>query len=263
MKTIDRQFIGGWYKDKPDKRDYLYRVFKLTLPSILPPRIDMRNKCSAIEDQGNLGSCTAHAGVGNIEFVDLLDPGYREASKLFLYYVTRYLLGTVNEDSGAYLRTTAKAAAQFGVCNEKDWPYIIRKFAVKPTDSCYEDALKHRVTHYFRLTSLYELKSCLAEGYPFMFGFTVYRSCLTKKVTATGKIPFPSWWDKIRGSIGGHAILAVGYDDNMSIGNYKGALLIRNSWGTGWGEQGYGWLPYNYIKTGLANDFWTVRKIEE
>jgi len=258
-----RNIKFGWLKDKPDHRDFQYRIWKQVLPAILPSCIDLRNKCSAIEDQEDLGSCTAQAGAGCIEFVDLLDPGFRDVSKLFLYYVTRYLLGTVDEDGGAYLRTTAKAAAEFGVCSEDLWSYIVSKFRDKPPEYCYKDAINHQITHYFRLTSLYEAKACLAEGYPFMFGFMIYSSCLTERVSTTGKIPFPSWWDKLRGALGGHAIDAVGYDDDIRIGAHKGAFLIRNSWGKSWGEQGYGWLPYNYIKKGLADDLWTIRKIEQ
>lgn len=247
----------GWKKDRPDKRDWLYswRPYK----GIIPRRVDLRDRCSAIEDQGNLGSCVGNATVGNVEFLDrFTTDSFREASRLFVYYNARKMIGMEDEDSGCHIRDAVKSLVSKGVCSEGLWPYEVRKFAVPPSDECYTDALEHQVTEYRRIQNLEEMKACLAEGYPVVMGFYVYKSCMADEVTRTGHIPFPSCIERYRGGpLGGHAVMACGYNDDTQ------ELIIRNSWGTGWGDKGYGYLPYKFITESLADDFWTIRKIEE
>jgi len=239
----------------------------------LPPAVDLRPWCSPVEDQGALGSCTAHAGVGIIEYYECKAFGrHTDASRLFLYKVTRNLM-KAKGDTGAYLRTTIGAMVLFGVPPEEYWPYTDgeKKFDAEPNAFTYAFASNFQTIKYFRHdppnTSpgklLDKLKTYLAKGHPAMFGFTVYSSI--EQADKTGRIPYPSSKEKIEG---GHAVVAVGYDDKMKIKNTHnkaqttGALLIRNSWGTGWGEDGYGWLPYEYVLKGLAEDFWTILKKE-
>lgn len=256
MEKLQRN-LKGWLKDKPDPRDFFYaRTFRVK--TILPSKIDLRDKCSFVEDQGPLGSCVGNAVAGAIEFVDLQDKTFRDASRLFIYFNARRMIGKEKEDSGCYIRDAAKSVANEGVCPEFLWPYNVSQFAVSPSKDCYTDALNHQVTSYYRLKTLMEIRFCLAAGFPVIFGFMVYRSALTDKVAKTGIIPYPTWWERLWGPEGGHAVLAVGYDDK------KEQIIFRNSWGTGWGDKGYGYLPYKYFTTdGMADDFWTIRKIEE
>jgi len=239
----------------------------------IPGAMDLREWCSPVEDQRMLGSCTAHAGVGIIEYYERKAFGkYIDASRLFLYKVTRNLM-KMKGDTGAYLRTTMGAMVLFGVPPEEYWPYTDEEtgFDREPSAFCYAFAQNYQTIKYYRHDPpgttgeavLKKLKAYLAAGHPAMFGFTVYNSI--EQAEEIGKIPFPSAKEKIEG---GHAVAAVGYDDKMKIKNKyggketTGALLIRNSWGKGWGEKGYGWLPYEYVLRGLAEDFWAVLKKE-
>ena len=291
MEEMNQELAMGWIPDLPDFRDYTleHEEIKPMLEDMrvgepekasLPSSEDLRTWCSSIENQLSLGSCTAQAGVGLIEYYERRAFGMHiDASRLFLYKVTRNLMGLAG-DTGAYLRTTMGAMALMGVPPEKYWPYTDRKhpgpagertFDAEPSAFLYSFAKSYQAIRYYRLdppgtplaTILQRVKAFVAAGLPSMFGFTVFSSI--GQARSTGKIPFPCPGERIRG---GHAIVAVGYDDAMKIRNSicgketTGALLIRNSWGTGWGDGGYGWLPYDYILRGMAKDWWTVLKKE-
>jgi C1A family cysteine protease len=263
----------GWQRDLPDIRDYSpehEKIEKLFLKSkaLKPSKagtktsVDLTQWCSPIEDQGQLGSCTANAGAGLIEYYERRAFGeHLDVSRLFLYKVTRKLLHQTG-DTGAWLRTTMKAMVLFGMPPEEYYPYDISKFDDEPSAFCYAFARNYQGINYYRLDTtglaasqlLDRLKNFLAAGYPSMFGFTVYNFGNEK-----GEFEFPGPNDPVQG---GHAIVAVGYDDNRKIGKAKGALKIRNSWGTSWGEGGYGWLPYSYVEAELADDFWSLFKAE-
>jgi C1A family cysteine protease len=272
----------GWIPDYPDFRDFTEKTEEIKMvlgqkkvlkAKNMPKSIDLREWCSPIEDQGSIGSCTAQAGAGVIEYYDKRSFGrHIDASRLFLYKVTRNLMKTKG-DTGAYLRKTMGAMVLFGVPPEDYWPYTDdeKGFDQEPPAFCYAFALNYQAIRYFRHDSLgtkaeeilQKVKTYLSKSHPSMFGFTVYNSI--EQAESTGRIPFPSSKERIEG---GHAIIAVGYDDKMKIKNKfgkietTGALLIRNSWGKEWGEKGYGWLPYEYILKGLAEDFWSILKKE-
>ena len=272
----------GWIPDYPDFRDYTEKTEEIKLvlgqkkvlkAKNMPESIDLREWCSPVEDQGSIGSCTAQAGAGVIEYYEKRSfGGHTDASRLFLYKVTRNLMKTKG-DTGAYLRKTMGAMVLFGVPPEDYWPYTDdeKGFDQEPPAFCYAFAQNYQTIRYFRHDSLgskaeeilRKVKTYLSKSHPSMFGFTVYNSI--EQAESTGRIPFPSSKERIEG---GHAIVAVGYDDKMKIKNKfgkietTGALLIRNSWGKEWGEKGYGWLPYEYILKGLAEDFWSILKKE-
>ncbi len=272
----------GWIPDYPDFRDYteetaevrsVFTAARGLRAKSSQASVDLRQWCSPIEHQGALGSCTAHAGAGVIEYYERRSIGkHIDASRLFLYKVTRNLM-KMKGDTGAYLRKTMGAMVLFGVPPEEYWPYSDdkEKFDQEPPAFCYAFAQNYQTVKYFRHDTpgtkageiLGKVKAHLSKGHPAMFGFTVYSSI--EQAEKTGRIPFPSSRDRIEG---GHAVAAVGYDDKMKIKNKfgkietTGALLIRNSWGREWGEEGYGWLPYEYVLKGLAEDFWSILKKE-
>jgi C1A family cysteine protease len=238
----------------------------------LPGAADLRQWCSPIEDQGRLGSCTAQAGVALVEYFERRAFGkHIDASRLFLYKVTRNLM-RVTGDTGAFLRTTMKAMTLFGVPPEEYWPYDISGFDREPPAFCYAFAQNFEAIRYYRLDPptttpedlLQRIKAALSTGLPSMFGFTVFSSI--EQADDTGEIPYPTSGER---TLGGHAVVAIGYDDGKVIRNTggagresRGALMIRNSWGPGWGDQGYGWLPYDYVLTGLAVDWWSLLRNE-
>ena len=245
----------GWLPDLPDHRDQLYAA-PIPLLAVLPAKIDLTSLCPPVYDQGLLGSCTANAIAAAFQF-DLLKQSAPTAftpSRLFIYYNERVLEGTVASDSGAQLRDGIKSVAKTGDCPESEWPYAIAKFRTKPPAQCYRDAVRHTAVSYQRLTPvLSQLRGCLASGYPFVFGFTVYESFETAAVAQTGHAPLPAAAER---SLGGHAVLGVGYDDRRQW------FIVRNSWGAKWGLKGYFTLPYAYLMDAdLTADFWTIRMV--
>ncbi|MGE1155538.1 C1 family peptidase [Pseudomonas kitaguniensis] len=243
----------GWIRDLPDHRDHLYAAPSAMLAA-LPPSVDLRPHCPPVYDQGQLGSCTANGIAGAIQFDRMkqkLTPLF-EPSRLFIYYNERVIEHTVDSDSGAMIRTGIKSVGVQGDCPESEWPYDITKFTVKPPQKCYTDAKKYKAIQYQKVAqNLNQMKGCLAAGYPFVLGFSVYESLESKEVTKTGIVPMPASTEKM---LGGHCVLAVGYDDA------KQRFIIRNSWGETWGMKGYGTLPYGYLMDeNLASDFWTIR----
>jgi C1A family cysteine protease len=282
MSETNEKLGMGWLPDYPDFRDYsldhesikpMIEKTGVTGPTKakITTKEDLRPWCSPIENQGSLGSCTANAGAGIMEYYERRAFGkHIDASRLFLYKATRNLLNWTG-DTGAFLRSTMEAMVLFGVPPEEYWPYKISDFDIEPPAFCYAFAQNYQAIKYVRLDPpgtpknelVDRLKTMIMAGLPSMFGFTVFSSI--DQVGDDGKIPYPCGKEKI---LGGHAIAAVGYDNNAKIKNTlcgketTGALLIRNSWGTGWGEKGYGWLPYEYVLTGLATDWWTLLKTE-
>jgi C1A family cysteine protease len=242
----------GWMRDQPDQRDFLYSAVR-RVPATLPGSVDLRSGCPPVEDQGALGSCTGNAIVGALEFLELKDNlPLVDLSRLFVYYNERVMEHTVQSDAGAQIRDGIKSVSKQGVCSEAKWPYVISKFAVKPPAKCYTEALKHRIVEYHRLATVDEMRACLAEGYPFVFGFTVYESFESQQVAKTGTVPMPRKSERV---LGGHAVLGVGYSDRQK------RFIVRNSWGTGWGKQGYFTIPYAYLANpDLASDFWVVHR---
>lgn len=244
----------GWLPDLPDFRDYTFSGE--TAVANLPPVVDLRASDAPIYNQGNLGSCTGNSIGGMFQFVNKKTAGIDFVpSRLFIYYNERKMMGTVSKDSGAYIRDGIKSIAKKGVCKETTWAYDITKFKNKPSDAAYTEALAHQAIQYQRIDdTVTSMKQCLADGFPFVFGFTMYDSFRSDPVTKTGVVPMP---DKSEKCLGGHAVMAIGYNEE------KDHFIVRNSWGTGWGDKGYFYMPYDYLKnSNLACDFWTLRKVE-
>jgi C1A family cysteine protease len=246
----------GWIPDLPDHRDFTYAA-PMAVVAALPAKVDLRPQCPPVYDQGQLGSCTANSIGGAHEFEQMKQslPNVFVPSRLFIYYNERVIEGTVSSDSGAQIRDGIKSIASLGVCPETEWPYDITQFATKPPAQAFTDALQNQAISYQRVVqSSGQFKGCLASGYPFVFGFTVYESFESPVVAKTGNAPMPASGEK---SLGGHAVMAVGYDDSVQ------QFIVRNSWGPTWGQQGYFTLPYAYLTDpNLASDFWTIRLVK-
>jgi len=252
-KTVKRL---GWVPDVPDHRDHIYAAPVEWLTK-LPANIDLTKKCPPVYDQGQLGSCTANAIAAAVEF-DQMKQKVKNVfvpSRLFIYYNERVMERTVDSDSGAQIRDGIKSVGRQGDCPEPLWPYDIAEFAVQPPASCYRNAVQHKAVLYQRVNrNMNQMKGCLASGYPFVFGFSVYESFMSSAVAKTGHAPMPAPNEELEG---GHAVLAVGYDDANQW------FIVRNSWGTGWGMKGYFTLPYAYLLDGnLSDDFWTIRVVK-
>lgn len=286
------QVVGtGWLPGNPDLRDYTDEhpeIMKMVenlgitkakrAKATLSAQVDLRQWCSPVENQGNLGSCTANAAVGIVEYFEKRGYGrYIDGSRLFLYKATRSLLGWVG-DTGADIRTTLASLALFGVPPETYWAYTDktepglnndRYFDTEPTTFVYEMADDFESVNYFchdpwqtpvaPPNVLMSVKTYLSYGIPTMFGFWGFPSCMNADVKGAFAYPAPG-----EHAIWGHAVVAVGYDDNLKITNLTskktttGALMLRNSWGAAWGNAGYGWLPYDYVLSQFAQDFWSL-----
>lgn len=254
MPQIMRSFNVN--KDKPDPRDYLFSSLNIK-PSarmFYPAQVDLRPVMPTVQDQGNLGSCTANAIASAFQY-DLYKQRLAQfsPSRLFVYYNERVLIGTVNEDSGAYIRDGIKTLNTNGVCKEPTWPYQISKFAVKPSDLAYSEATKSKARAYYRVNvDATSLKSAVASGFPVIIGFAVYASFMSRAVAKSGKMPMPKPTDYL---LGGHAVLIVGFKESTR------EFIVRNSWGTGWGERGYFYMPYDYARPDLMADCWVVTSV--
>jgi len=252
---VGRKLRHGWSPDLPDHRDHKYAVAP-HISKALPPSVDLRSQCPPIYDQKNLGSCTAQAIAGAIEF-DRLKQKLPDIipSRLFIYFNERAIEHTINSDSGAQIRDGIKSVHVKGVCSETTWPYIESQFATTPTSTAYGEAWHHRTVSYQSVTqSLSQLKGCLASGYPIIFGFTVYDAFESDQVAQTGILNMPTSGESV---VGGHAVLIVGYDDASQ------RFIIRNSWGPDWGQNGYFTMPYSYVTdSDLADDFWTIKVVK-
>ena len=239
-----------WVKDKVDKRDHPYQVTNLAQVNL----VDLRQYCSAIEDQGQLGSCTGNAIAGAIELMDKKNGKILDVSRLFIYYYERLIEGTVNYDNGAYIRDGIKACYTYGAPTENLWPYNIYKFRTAPTQAAIIDAAKRKITSYQRAADFNQVIDAIASGYPVVIGFNVYSSFDTVNVARTGIMPYPDT-NKER-LLGGHAVLLVGYNKNNNT------FIARNSWGTGWGDKGYFYMPFQVIQnTSMSSDFWVIKSI--
>lgn len=244
----------GWIPDIPDARDRILQLPKRA--GALPASVDLRAQCPPVYDQGQLGSCTANAIAGAIEFDQrkekLTEPF--TPSRLFIYYNERAMENSVASDSGAQLRDGIKSVASQGACAETLWPYVEDRFATRPSAPCYKIARTHPAVNYSRVPQdASQLKACLAAGYPFVLGITVYESFESDEVARTGIVPMPQDSET---TLGGHAVMAAGYDESTQ------RFLIRNSWGADWGMDGYFTIPYDYLAdNNLASDFWTIRVV--
>lgn len=224
----------------------------------LPSRVDLRGVMSPIVDQKDEGSCTANAIVsGMIEFLELrhsvhdnFGKTFKRLSRNMFYYCEREEEGDVNQDSGAAIPDGIKVAMEIGVCTEDLWPYEKSNMFTKPSVEAYEEAKKHKNTKAMTLNTIHEMKTCLAAGFPFVTGIPIFTSFESTHTIKTGIVPFPKSHERL---LGGHCVCLVGYEDKEDW------FIMRNSWGTGVGDQGYFYLSTRYMEQ-LAQESTTIRK---
>jgi C1A family cysteine protease len=252
--------INSWIPDLPDSQDLDFgQVFPKRWYERLPAQVDLTSKCTSVSDQGQVGSCIAHAVTDTLEFLEIknykgasLQKDWFDMSRLYVYYYGRIESGIpVTADIGCYIRQSIKAIKKYGICKEVYWPYIPSKFSVEPDQISKEQAKNFQLIRYYRLYNLSQMMKCLSDGFPFVFGISTYPNMFQTPYVRSGNIPMP------QGNIcGGHAMLAVGYDTKKKV------FLIKNSWGTSWGRGGYGTIPFDYLDNrNLSDDFWTIREV--
>jgi C1A family cysteine protease len=240
-------------RDVHDHRDHLY---KADAPIDVPDLVDLRPGCSPIQNQDQLGCCTGFAIVGALEFDENKQrEAFVKLSELFVYFNERDFEGDINEDGGAQIRDGIKLIARLGVCQESLWPYNEERFRDRPSLEAFQDGLNHRAIAYKRvIVEQDQFEHALAAGYPIVMGITVFESFESDAVAANGLVPMPNI--QTEECMGGHAVLAVGYDRKRRL------VIVRNSWGPDWGDHGYFYLPYEFMfGSGLVSDAWTVSQI--
>lgn len=241
---------------KFSKKDSSAFRLKMSRAVQLPPSVNLANNWGEIYDQGQLGSCASNSAAGVIRYcVSKNDQLNFSPSRLYIYYNGRTIEGyDITQDGGLTISDAFQSVNQYKVCPESDWPYDISQFAVKPPQSCYDEAMKMNsdFNHYSLNQDLVSLKTCLYDGYPISYGMTLFQSFESDAVASTGQVPMPD--PSVEQEIGGHALSIVGYDDNTQM------FTVANSWSSQWGANGFCYIPYSYIlNQELASDFWTVR----
>jgi C1A family cysteine protease len=250
----------GCEPDIVDPRDYR---LKAGLDPVFREEIDLSHDLGfeEIRDQGSLGACTSFATTDMVRYVRYKTKlSYWEPSQLFTYYATRKLRNTINEDSGATAREALKSTVDYGVTKDNFWPYDITKFAEEPPKQAWDDALTHQSLAYFRLDqTLNDLIGCLSDGYPFTFGMKLYQSFIDYQKATFFNVIIPIPDRKKEKYLGGHCMLAVGYYKR----NDEYIIIVRNSWGIGFGTRGYVHIPLSLmLDPEVTFDFWTLRTSE-
>jgi C1A family cysteine protease len=255
MSKITRRY--GWKRDLPDIRDRKFKkvgwINTLTLPKV----VDLRPQMPPVDDQGSAGSCGSHAITGAAGYLQIKSgKPFQHLSRLFSYYSTRDIEGDTDQDGGIQIRDGIKAFASVGICEESLWPYDISQLTIKPPVGCYTDAFGRKAVSYQSIDTVAQMQQCLADGFPFVGGISVYDSFESEGVASTGIVPMPN--PSKETLQGGHALCFVGYDMGKKM------FIGRNSWSTSWGIKGYFMIPFDYLgNPDLSDDFWTIRVEED
>lgn len=224
----------------------------------LPPKVDLREHMTEVEHQGSTSSCVANAVAGAYEYLakrHLGDDSYN-VSRLFIYYNARYAQDWQDQDAGSFVGDAVESLKEYGACSEETWPFDEEILLEEPSEEAYAEAAEFLVEDISVVpVDLNAWKSALAEGYPIIFGIPLYQSFDKGR---KGKIPMPTENEASREAHGGHSMLCVGYSDKDQV------FIVRNSWGTEWGDSGYCYIPYGYLVDEKFNDGdnWIIRQLE-
>jgi len=248
---------AGSHPDYPFEGDNLLKVKSagavVTNPGVEVNGIfDLRRWCSPVENQLSAGSCVGQGVVGSLEFLQIRNgQPLEDLSRLFVYYNARLQTQDTDKDEGTYIRLAFGTLSGLGTCTESLWPYDLNNLFIRPSWSAYRGAYPHKINSYYRISAtsgqelIDSIKHALQAQHPVVFGMTVDQDFMD--VGSDGVVAMPK---SKRSNEGGHCMVIVGYDDN------KRHWIVRNSWGIGWGDMGYGYVPYEYLDASEANDFW-------
>ena len=251
----DRIRLGGYRPETQQTSDKHYQVDRDRVGR-LPKKIDLRPFMTAVENQGDSNSCTANAMAGAYEYLDnRLNSNAVDVSRLFIYYNARLLDGDVDKDQGTYLSSCITVLKKYGACSEETWPFQLGRIREQPHDRAYDEATRFQLEDAERVdVDLDAMRSCLASGYPFAFGLVLFESF--QMAGEAGIVPMPD--PENERMDGGHAMLCVGYSDRDRV------FIVRNSWGSNWGDQGYCYIPYDYMtNSDLNHDCWMIRQVSQ
>jgi len=251
----ERIKVGSYRPDKKNPNDKVFQSRQFSANN-LPPKVDLRPYMTEVENQGDSNSCTANAMAGAYEYLmKRLNNQDSNVSRLFIYYNARALDGDTDQDEGTYLRSCIKVLKKYGTCSEQTWPFDLHRIHIAPEESAYSEATNFLVEDAYRVeVDLDQMRSCLAEGYPFTFGLQLFDSF--QDAGSQGLVPMPDLDEDEHD--GGHAMLCVGYSDADKV------FIVRNSWGESWGDRGYCYIPYDYLMSEKYNDgdSWIIRQLE-
>jgi len=250
--SINKMNLKGCLFGPPSPKDYR-TVFN---EGTIPDQVDLRQYCTTVEDQGQLGSCTANATVGAMEYLYKKRDGQSvDLSRIFSYYNSRRMRGTINQDCGAYISDALASVLAFGVCREDVWPYDINNFANEPSQQAYQEAMMHEAVQYARVEGAHGAIPALAAGFPVVFGTRIPERCY-KEAQSNGVFPMATDQEITNNQGGGHCMLIVGYDKPKQI------FIVRNSWGQDWGDRGYCYIPFELmVKCSPPYGFWIIGEL--
>jgi hypothetical protein len=253
--TLSNYRLNGCLFAPPSPKDYK-TIFDEDVQ--VPDRMDLREFCTTVEDQGQIGSCTANAAVGALEYhYKRRDGRAADLSRMFVYFNTRRMRGQLFDDCGAQIREAMASIMAFGACREEVWPYNPALFAQEPPREAYNDAWARDALQYARVDGTRGAVRAVAKGLPVVFGCGIPERCYAE-AERTGVMPELRPGELEQGTAGGHSMLIVGYDNNRQ------SLLVRNSWGESWGERGYVWIPYSVLDaTSSPSEYWVMSELEK
>lgn len=253
MQTVEGNRLDGCEFSPEAGNEYRMEFGNASLPT----QVDLRPHCTPVENQGQIGSCTANAAIGALEYAYKKRDGQApELSRMFVYFNTRRLKGTIPFDTGAQINEAMAAVLAFGACEASYWPYDPRAFLMQPPQMAYANAKLHEAIQYARVPGPEGAKHALAGGYPVVFG-AWFPSRLYDEAAKTGVMPASTPDERGGRPSGGHCMLIVGYDDARK------AFIVRNSWGAQWGNGGYCDIPYSEMAVfGAPESFWIMTELE-
>lgn len=240
--------MNNWNKENNSEKDFLYQ---LNSPSSGAKSKDLRHFCSPVENQLNSNSCAANATVAALELLQNKKHGnYKDLSRLFVYYNARHLNGDDDKDGGSYIRNCMEGLRKFGVCEESDFEFDLSKILSRPSWLSYQKAYANKINSYYRIDTYGDerkemIRHAIDKEHPICFGCVVDKKF--QNHWGNGNIDLPTGE---RETVGGHAMLIVGYD------NYGDTLIVKNSWSEQWGDKGYCYMPYQYVEISESGDFW-------